>query len=146
MFNNTPIAVKNAYFSFTYPAAMHTYPVQKLSTPELANYSYGYSDSESWQLTVSDQALNESSLTQDSAYVFRTQNQNQYILSTVTIGDQQVPVMTDEKASGFSKLAFLLHGSDVIHVSLYGDDTSGTSILNNVFMQVLNSIKWSPNQ
>lgn len=145
MFNNTPVAVHNAYFSFTYPAAMHTYPVQRLSAPELANYSYGYSDIESWQLSVTDQTLVESSLTQDSAYIFRTQHPTQYQLSSLTINGQQVPVMTDTKASGFSKLAFLLHGSDVVHISLYGNDTSGTTVLNNVFVQILNSIKWSAN-
>lgn len=143
LFNNTPVTVKNAYFSFAYPAAMFTYKVQKLSSPELANYSYGYNDIESWQLTVSDQTLPESSLMQDSAYLLRSQNTDRYALSTISINGQQVPVMADTKASGFNKIAFLLQGSDVIHVSLYGNDTAGTTVLNNVFMQVINSIKWN---
>lgn len=143
MFNNTPIAVRNTYFSFTYPASMHPYAQQPLKLPEIANYSYGYSDIESWQLAVSAQTLAGPSLSQDSSYLFRAQHPDQYKLNTSTISGQPVAIMTDTQAAGFSKVAFILHGSDVIRVSLYGNDTSGTSVLNNVFTQVLHSIKWS---
>jgi len=143
MFNNTPVAVHNNYFSFSYPASMHAYAQQPLKLPEIADYSYGYSDIESWQLAVSAQTLVQPSLSQDSSYLYRTQHPDQYRLSSTTINGQPVAIMTDTKASGFSKVAFLLNGSNVVHVSLYGNDNSGITVLNNVFTQVLNSIKWS---
>lgn len=142
-FNNTPVAVHNTYFSFTYPAAMHPYPLQPLTTPQIADYSYGYRDIESWQLAISGQTLSEPTLSNDSAYTYRAQHPEQYQPSNTTINGQPVVIMTDSTASGFSKVAFLLHGSVVVNVSLYGNDTSGTDILNSVFMQVLNSLTWS---
>lgn len=145
MFNNTPVAVHNAYFSFSYPASMHAYAQQPLKLPEIADYSYGYSDIESWQLAVSAQTLVQPSLSQDSSYLYRTQHPDQYQLSNTTINGKSVAIMTDAKAAGFSKVAFILYGSDVVHVSLYGNDTSGTTVLDNVFMQILNSIKWPTN-
>jgi hypothetical protein len=145
MFNNTPVAVRNAYFSFTYPTSMHAYTQQPLKLPEIADYSYGYSDIESWQLAVSAQTLGGPTLSQDSSYLYRAQHSSQYQLSNTTINGEPVTIVTDTQASGFSKVAFLLFGSDVVHVSLYGNDTSGTSVLNNVFTQVLSSIKWSSN-
>lgn len=145
MFNNTPVAVHNPYFSFTYPVAMHAYAAQTLKPPVLAAYSYGYRDIESWQLAVSAQTLTQSSLANDSSYEFRLQHPDQYQRSTLSIHGQPVTVMTDANADGFSKVAYILHGSDVLHVSLYGNDTYGTSTLSSVFMQVLNSVAWSSN-
>jgi hypothetical protein len=141
-FNNTPVVVHNAYFSFTYPASMHPYPRQPLINPFIADYSYGYRDIESWQLAVSGQTLSEPSLSNDSAYNFRSQHPEQYQLSNITINGQSVAIMTDIKSSGFSKVAFLLHGSVAVDVSLYGNDTSGTAILNGVFMHVLDTLRW----
>lgn len=144
-FNNTPVAVQNAYFSFSYPAAMKPYKQQPVTAPMLVNYSYGYRDIESWELTITAQSLSAASLSTDSAYNFRSQHPDQYKLEYDTVNDQPVAVMTDTKATGFSKVAFMLHGNYVIHVSLYGNDTSGTNILNSVFEQVLKSMNWNLN-
>ena len=127
---------------FTYPAAMHPYAQQPLTAPQIANYSYGYRDIESWQLAISAQTLSEPTLSNDSAYNFRSQHPEQYQLSNLTMNGQPVAIMTDTTASGFSKVAFLLHGSVAVNISLYGNDTSGTAILNSVFMQVLHSLQW----
>lgn len=142
-FNNTPVSVHNTYFSFTYPAAMHPYATQPLKNPQIANYSYGYRDIESWQLAISGQMYSDPSLSSDSAYNYRSQHPEQYKLTNTSINGQSVTIMTDMKDAGFSKVAFLLHGSAIVNVSLYGNDTSGTEILNSVFMQVLNSLQWT---
>jgi len=142
LFDYTPVPVHNAYFSFSYPASMHAYAQQPVKAPELADYSYGYQDIESWQLAVSAQTLAETSLSQDSSYIYRTQHADQYQLSNTTINGYPVAIITDTKAAGFSKVAFMLHGSEVIHISLYGNDTSGISMLNNVFTQILHSVQW----
>lgn len=144
-FNNTPVTVQNAYFSFSYPAALKPYKQQPITAPMIANYSYGYRDIESWELTITAQAIPQSSLTNDSAYNYRAQHPEQYQLHNESINGRPVAVMTDTQASGFSNVAFVLHGSYVINVSLYGNDTSGTDILSSVFSQVLKSLRWNSN-
>lgn len=144
-FNNTPVIVQNSYFSFSYPTALKPYKQQPVNGPMIANYSYGYRDIESWELTITAQMIPQPSLTNDSAYNFRSQHPDQYQLVNETINSQPVAVMTDTQASGFSKVAFLLHGNYVINVSLYGNDTSGTGILSSVFSQVVQSLQWNTN-
>lgn len=144
-FNNTPVTVQNSYFSFSYPAAMKPYKQQPVTAPMIANYSYGYRDIESWELTITAQTIPQSTLTNDSAYNYRSQHPEQFQLVNETINGHPVAVMTDAQASGFSKVAFVLQGNYVINVSLYGNDTSGTNILNSVFSQVLKSLQWNAN-
>lgn len=142
-FNNTPVTVRNSYFSFSHPAALKPYVQQPVTAPMIANYSYGYRDIESWELTITAQTIPQSTLTNDSAYSYRSQHPEQFQLVNETINGHPVAVMTDAQASGFSKVAFVLQGNYIINVSLYGNDTSGTDILSSVFSQVLNSLQWN---
>jgi hypothetical protein len=144
-FNNTPAIVHNKFFTFSYPTALSPQTQQPLSGSEIAAYSYTYRDVESWQLTVVALEPSAPILGNDSAYSYRIQHPDQYQLSNETINGQLVKVITDTQAGGFSKVAFLIHGSEIANISLLGDDPMGTGLLNKTFSQVIDSWAWNKN-
>src|SRR5262249_33778380 len=77
-FNLQPVTVTNPYAHFTYPAALTAIPTQALHGAEVASYSYGFRDSESWQLTITITRLADPSLSDDSGYSFRKINPQIY--------------------------------------------------------------------
>lgn len=141
-FNTKPTDVQNEYFNFAYPAAMSPETEQPLTGSEIATYSYTYRDIESWQLTITVLNLPAPPLNNDSAYLFRAQHSEEYKPSTETVNGQSVRIMTDTEAGGFSEIAFLQHDTEVANISLLGNDSSGTAILNKTFSQILESWTW----
>lgn len=142
-FDFTPVAVNNAYVSFTYPKAMTIYPeTQKASYPILENYEYKYPDILTWLLVVTVTQLNSNTLMADTGYNFRISTSAVYHSSTVTTNNNVFQVMTDTTAVGFSEVAFSLHNGMSCDISLLGNDNLGTINLQKVFSMVLDSFSW----
>jgi hypothetical protein len=144
-FNSTPTIVHNKFFTFSYPAALNPQTQQPLSGSEIASYGYTYRDVESWQLTVVVLEPSAPILGNDSAYSYRIKHPEQYQLSTETVDGLPVQITTDTEAGGFSKVAFVQHGTEIANISLLGDDSSGTGLLNKTFSQVIDSWVWNNN-
>lgn len=142
-FNMDPVAVHNTYANFTYPAGMVPMKTQLPSGHEVALFSYSHRDIESWQLAITINTLPNSTLTDDSGYLFRKNNPSRYQQSTANIHATPILIMTDTQAGGFSKVAFLAHGTLSADISLYGDDSTGTDVLTKAFNQVLSSWHWN---
>jgi hypothetical protein len=142
-FDFTPVAVNNAYVSFTYPRAMTIYPeTQKASYPILENYEYKYPDVLTWLLVVTVTQLNSNSLMADTGYNYRVHTPDVYQQSTITASNNAFQVMTDTTAVGFGKVAFSLHNGMSCDISLLGNDNLGTANLQKVFSMVLESLSW----
>jgi hypothetical protein len=143
-FNMTPQTVHGTYATFMYPTSLAPQAGQQLASgPELATYSYGYRDIESWDLAISINHLAEPILTDDSGYGLRAEDPSRYHETTMTLGHNTFVIMTDTSAGGFSKVAFLLHGTTDADISLYGDDQAGQATLMATFNMVLRSWNWN---
>jgi hypothetical protein len=137
------VSVSGTYASFVYPGTLQQ--MTGLDGPtggELAVYNYKKPDVVSWHLAITITRLNEPVLTSDGAYLLRKSHPEQYQSSTATYGSNTYTIMTDTQASGFSKVAFALHGDISADISLTGDDSSDGSTLTQTFQQVLQSWQW----
>jgi hypothetical protein len=143
--NLTPTPGGGRYASFNYPAALNQTASGKLVTPVVAAYEYSYRDVESWNLAIDILLIPSGQLTDNNSYQVRKINPQQYQESHVTVNNQSIDVMTDKTVSGFSKVAFLIHGQYQATVSLYGDDPSGVGDLQSTFNMVLDTWHWLAN-
>jgi hypothetical protein len=137
------ITVRGTYATFQYPNTLHPLQQQAPGGQELAAYSYGKRDTESWELAITINRLADPTLKDDSGYNYRVQKSSQYTETIKTINNSSVVIMTDSQAPGFSKVAFLIHGDMSADISLYGDDQDGVAGLADAFSQVLNSWHWN---
>jgi hypothetical protein len=141
--NLTPVSISNAYASFDYPEALRQTPSGGLMTNEVAAYTFLYRDLETWSMAI-EIVTNQSGLVSDNnAYQFRKVNPQTYAETDYSVNDQPVVVMTDKTYGGFSKVAFLVHGSYQAIISLYGDDPGGIGNLSKTFNMVINSWQWN---
>jgi len=141
-FDVEPVAVQNAYATFTYPRGMSAAPAVRPSGSTLAVYNWMHPDIQTWRLAVSVMSVPSGSLSDNNAYLFRARYPNRFSESELTVQGRSVTVMTDKTSSGFSKVGFLRHGQYQAVVSLYGDDQYGISDLETAFAQVLGSWQW----
>lgn len=138
--NLTPKKIVGRYVSFDYPAGMTQKP-QTVFGSDLETFAFTARDVTTWQLGVNVSTPKGGTLNGDSGFNFRAHNPALYQESYINVNNQQVTVMSDKTVS-FGKVAYLLHGAQLATVSLYGDDTTGTQPLQNVFMMVLDSLHW----
>lgn len=141
--NMTPAVQTCPYATYEYPSGMTTQASNPNVGPTLANFNYVYKDIESWNLAVAVNSDPTGQVASDSGYQYRKENPNIYQASQITVDGQTVPIMTDITAGGFSKVAYLIHGSYLATVSLLGDDSSGSAPLQATLSMILNSWKWS---
>ena len=139
----TPTPGGGLYASFNYPAALtQVVSSHNTATPNTVTYSYTRQDVESWDLEIVIFVNPSGQLTNDSAYTYRKMHPQEFQDTQTVINGQNIDVMTDKAAPGFSKLAFLIHGKYQATVSLYGNDADGTAGLQATFNMVLQSWHW----
>lgn len=138
----TPSVFVDDYATFSYPKGLTTVAPSKFGPPVVAVYNLTYRDIQTWRLAVSIVRVPSDSLYDNNAYQFRKINPSKYAESQLRINGQNVRIMTDTSASGFSQVAFLVHGQYQAIISLYGDDPRGTSGLESTFTMILSSWHW----
>lgn len=137
----TPKLKTGKYVSFDYPVGLNVDPSQ-VTGPTLESFNFTAQDVESWTLAINISTTRFGQLTDSTAYTYRKNNPTIYSESHETLNSQLIDVMTDKQDSGFSKVAFVLHGKQLATISLMGDDTTGTQPLQTTFAMVLNSLHW----
>jgi hypothetical protein len=138
----TPTMASDKYVSFDYPSGLMPKTDQTIQTPDVANLVFTVRDIQSWVLSVDISPNITGSATTTTAYIIRKNNPSEYHLSTLTVGSQIVPIMTDTTAPGFSQVAFLSDHNWTATVSLIGNDSSGFQPLQTSFNMVLKSWHW----
>lgn len=139
----TPVWQSGNYASFDRPKGMSLYS-SSLNDPatSLESYNYYVKDVYSWTLAI-DVTNSTDGLKGLSAYAIRINDPATYGLTEQTINNQKVSVFSDNSfTSGFSKVAFFSHGSEVATVSLIGNDSSGTAPLVKTFNMVISTWAW----
>jgi hypothetical protein len=138
----SPITYKDAFVAFNYPKGLSQKPSYPLSATEVDIIEFGARDVLSWTLSIDLTSTGSKPLSDDSSYTFRLDQPSIYKLSTLNMGDQAIPVMTDTAADGFSEVAFLQHDNLRATVSLVGDDASGLTPLQTTWNMILDSWHW----
>lgn len=138
----TPQVFVDNYASFSYPKGLTTVAPSRFGPPVVAIYDLTYRDIQTWRLAVSIVRIPSGNLSDNNAYQFRRINPAKYAESHVHLNGQNVTIMTDTTAGGFSQVAFLVHGQYQAVVSLYGDDPRGTEGLQTTFSMILGSWRW----
>jgi len=138
----TPKLQTTKYASYNYPSGLNLNTTTQISPPSVATLEYNAKDVQSWTLTVDITNNPTGNLSNNSAFMVRTEEPNEYHQSKITLNGQPVILMTDITVPGFSELAFLIHGNLLATVSLMGDDANGIQPLQTAFNMVLNSWHW----
>src|SRR5580700_9783224 len=99
-------------------------------------------DFETWVLAVSINKLSAANLNDDSGFYLRQSQPNRYTESTLTIGSNHFTIFTDTTATGFSKVAFCLHGDMSGDIALQGANNINNDVLATTFSEILSSWKW----
>lgn len=139
--NLKPKKITGKYVSFSYPAGLAPKKTASATAPNVETFDFSAHDVTTWLLAVNVSVLKGGTLSGDSGFTYRQANPGTYQESHLTVNSQPVDVMTD-KTANFSKVAYLIHGPQLVTVSLYGDDAQGTQSLQTSFMMVLNSLRW----
>lgn len=140
-FNAKPVKVMGQYATFSYPAGLKVAKNNPINPPLVEEFNYSYQDVETWNLSIGI-TKNSGGVSNDSAYQFRKTKPDIYKESTQVVNNQNVVIMTDTGAGGFSKIAFLAGNGLSATVSLYGDDAAGLGNLTKTFNMVLGSWRW----
>lgn len=138
----TPVPISNAYASFDYPAAFTQTPTGGLMAHEVAGYTMVHRDIATWSLAIEILSIPSGSLSDNNSYQYRKVNPQTYSENQFTVNGQTVTEMTDTSYGGFSKVAFLVHGSYQAVISLYGDDPNGLTDLRASLTMLENSWQW----
>jgi len=138
----TPVVQSSKYASFNYPEALTKEAQQSFNLPFVAVYNYTKHDVSSWELAISIMNVSSGSLNDNGSYHYRKVNPDKYIESNKTINDKNVVIMTDQTASGFAKVAFLVNGQYQATISLTGDHLGSSSSLDETFNMVISSWRW----
>jgi hypothetical protein len=138
----TPTLYKDSFVAFNYPKGLSKKPSNPLAATDVDIIDFGAQDILSWTLAIDVTNTGSKPLNDDSSYRIRTDQQSIYKQSSLYIGNQNVTVMTDTTASGFSRVAFLQHGNLRATVALIGDDADGSSPLQTSWNMILSSWQW----
>jgi hypothetical protein len=140
-FNLKSIKLSGTYISLSYPTSL--VPVRSTTKIGIEDYEFKYTSApKTWILAVTVNKLNAITNLEDSAFMLRKQNPNQYQLATETIGNNKFYVFIDKKADGFSKMAIVFNGDKSADISLTGNDFNGFYNLQDSFDLVINSFNW----
>jgi hypothetical protein len=139
---STPVTVSDPYANFSYPSIFKPLKQQPNTGNILASYGYEHHALLPWQLVVTINFLPSDSTKDDSAYYAMSQNPTRYNALTSTVNGNQVTTMTDLESGGFSKIAFLFHGSYSADISFNSDDAQNASEEQAILTQVLQSWQW----
>ena len=141
VFDMTLVTIHGKYISFNYPAGITHSTSPKLIAPDVENFSFIKHDIETWNLEIAVTSA-PNGLTSFASYSYRSLHPDIYQLSQRSVGKQMAIIMTDKTAPGFSEVAYLVQGSLIGTISLYGDGSQGTKNLQSTFGMVLNSWQW----
>jgi hypothetical protein len=137
----TPVNEKGNYATFNYPKGLRFKPTSAV-TPYVEEFYFTARDIETWILAIDVVPLKGGNLMSDSDFMLRLNNPALFTENRQTVNGAVVYIMSDKSAAGFSKVAFLPHGSLIASVSLQGDDATGTQPLMTAFKTILNSWHW----
>lgn len=139
----TPVHKSDAYVSFDYPRGMTLKSTALVSANSLDDYVFTAKDTYSWNLGIDISTIPEGQLSQSASYSYRHENPSEYSQQDETENGRPVVIMSDNNfGSGFSKVAYLLNGSQLATVSLLGDDPKGSAPLQTTLNMVLDSWHW----
>jgi hypothetical protein len=138
----SPLAVNGSFADFTYPAIFSVAPSNAVIAPVVAVYNYRYHTLQTWNLDITIVRVPGGHLLDNDAYKMRTLKPETYQPSSLSVGSQSVPVMSDISVDGYAKVAFLVHGQYQATVSLVGTSVNGTSDLETSLQQVVASWQW----
>jgi hypothetical protein len=144
--NLAPKLLTGKYATFNHPTGLTQVANNKIVTPVVATYNFSYRDIETWDLAIDIILVPSGKLTDNSSYQVREINPATYQQSQLNLNNHIITVMTDRSASGYSKVAFLVHGQYQATISLYGDDASGFKYLDLTLNMVLSSWHWQQSQ
>ncbi len=138
-----PVPVSNAYAQFSYPSFLTPLKQQQpAGGSTLAAYGYEYHAAVPWQLTVTINYVPGSLANNDSAYYAMVQNAARYQKTMETVNGHPVTVVTDLTAGGFSKIAFLFHGTYSANIAVNGIDQQYTEQEQATLDQIVKSWNW----
>lgn len=138
----SPVEVTGTNVSFSYPSIFTPTAQQPVEGDILASYGYERRMLTSWQLTVTVVLLPGGQRDGDSAYYAATQDPARYSESAEVVNGNSAIVMTDKTFAGFSKVAFLFHGSYSADVSLNSEDAEDATEEQSALNMVLQSWRW----
>jgi len=131
--------------SFSYPMALTVAKNSPFALPTVEEFNFTYRDIESWNIAIAVLYIPSQRINDNNAYLFRKVHPETYHESQQTVQGQPIKVMTDSSVGGFSKVGFLTHGNYQATVSVIGDDSDGTAVLQKTFNMILNSWRWKVN-
>jgi hypothetical protein len=137
----SPVEKVSKYISYDYPKGMTPQPQSPIASPYLQEDSYHAADTQTWILVVTVSNPPGAVVTGDSGFAFRVSNPTIYKQSSETVNGQKVIIMTDT-TENFGKIAYIMHGSELATISLYGSDNAGPAPLQSAFNQTVASLHW----
>jgi hypothetical protein len=137
----TPVAATGKYVSFKYPSSFSVTPSTKAEGNELETFAYVKQPSPFWFLNITVSSLPSGNLSDDGSYNMRSLDAARYKKGQLQINGTLVTTFYDG-SDGYAKTAFIAHGGKLFSLSLHSNDTPNADKLDNVFADVLKSLKW----
>jgi len=129
------------YIAFSYPGNFKAAPQPQPSGTELETFSLARQPSPFWFLNITVSSLPSGNLNDDGSYNMRILNSARYKKSSLSINGVSVTSFFDA-TNGYAKTAFISHDGKDVSVSLQSNDTPNSDQLDQVFENVISSLKW----